>query len=183
MQHMYDVEWFGKTVRLYISKVEKLDWSGKAWDTKYVLMAKKEWEDVVDNGNGIPNVNFFHRDVAISDEFNTVKELQDTMQSIMAQARERYQRYFGSKIPVDIDWALLDLFKFSRVDALDVETTKEKATEDMAHTRVLLCLGAAQERELDDYEAAHKVHAAEAMRHKSYLDPYHDSPPAYKERN
>ena len=183
MQHMYDVEWYGKSVRLYITKIEKLDWAAKTWDTKYVLMAKKEWEDVVDNGSGMPG-HMFHKDIAISDEYMSFEDLVKDLTLARIAAEKTFRLNYGEGIkPENLDWAFLDIFKFSRVDQLDVEMAKEKVLDDMPHTTVMICASHKQESDLDAYEAEYNVVKGKIDRQRSYMDPNYDPPPSYRERS
>jgi hypothetical protein len=182
MQHMYDVEWYGKTVRMYITKIEKLDWAGKSWDTKFVLMARKEWEDLVENGSGMPG-HLCHTDVAISDEYISFEDLMKEMTIARIAAERTFRMNYGNAKPDNLDHVFLDILKFSKIDVLDVEMAKEKATEDMPHTIVKVCASRAQEKELDEHEAEYDAVKIQLNSRQAYLDPYHDTPPAYRKES
>jgi hypothetical protein len=182
MQHMYDVEWYGKTVRLYITKIEKLDWVGRSWETKYVLMAKKDWEDVIDGGNGMPS-HLFHKDVALSDEYSSLEELTKALTIARIAAEKTFRLNYGDVKPQNLDWAFLDIFKFAKVHPLDPEIAKEKATEDMPQTIVGLCLSKNQEKDLDEFEAEYSMARDRMDLSSSYMDPHYDPPPAYRKES
>ena len=180
MQGRFTEEWAGKTVRIYITETKKLEWNPKknqcgeyiGWETRYVLMARKEWTAARPGRDSAPVISFF-KDVAISDEFVTLLELQNAMQAVMAQAKQRNERMYGSHAECR-EVEMLDIFKLSVTDVLDVEMAKEQAT-GQGHTHVKLCLSRKDENDCDGFE--HEYESRSAL-----YDPHYDPQPSYRER-
>jgi hypothetical protein len=160
-------EWYGKTVRLYITKIQKCDFDGNPWEERFILMARKQFENIVDRGDGTPRVTFF-KDVAMSDEFKSIAELTGTLVSIVKNVQHRYPP--GNRVS---DHEFLDLLKLSRTDTLDVEMAKEKA-ESEGNPLVKLCLCKKDEQDCDAYEDEYAMQM-------DMLDPYRASEPSYRE--
>ena len=175
MQGSFEDQWVGKTVRVYITKVEKLNWNAKAWDTGYVLMAKKEYKLSVSGRDGAPTPTKFI-DVAISDEFKSFEDLTGAMGSVYMYAKKRNeQRSFGvpraDNTPADYEY--LELLKMSRTDVLNPEDAMENAAVE-GHTHVEVCVGPLNEKNCNDFEDEHEVLIER-------FDPHAIPPPAYRE--